>query len=137
MRFGKPFTTNTVRRLLCLCFSIAGLILIPGCGRSASQEELGEIHYHLPPIDGMETRYYLPPLMQAKPKQQSTEGTSKANSEELSATEALANPDILEVDTTTPPSTPASDSASPEPAEGEAGAPSEPAPEKNTAPEVP
>lgn len=43
-----------------------GIALLAGCGDS-NIEELGEIHYRLPRIHGMELPYHLPPRIQVPP----------------------------------------------------------------------
>lgn len=55
---------RTVRIGIChLCMT--AMLVVAGCG-GPSAEELGEVHYKFPRIEGTETRYYLPPQLQAK-----------------------------------------------------------------------
>lgn len=140
MNCGKSFIHGTMHRLLWASFALGSLALLPGCSGSASQEELGEIHYQLPRIPGMEIRYHLDPMMQSRPGNKTTNKNEQENS---AATPAEANVDPLKVfEESTPSSAPPAErdstppnlheeptSTPPEPGEKPA-----PTPEKSTAP---
>jgi len=124
-----------LHRLLWTSFSIGSIAMLPGCSGSASQEEVGEIHYQLPRIPGMEIRYHLDPMMQSRPGNKTTSKNEQGNS---AATSAEANVDPLKVfEESTPSSAPpaAPDSTSPNLHEEPPGAPPEPVEEPTPTPE--
>jgi hypothetical protein len=144
MSFGKPSISGIVRRMLWASLSIGGLVILPGCSGSTSQEELGEIHYHLPRIDGMETRYYLEPMMQSKAKPKSEDKTEQQSSAAAQLSELTGESVETTGETTTAdPPPPAAETDTPKTVEQETGSPPEPAdepapaPEKSTAPGMP
>ena len=88
MRFGPKDLIHLFHPKFGWGLMFLALASLAGCDGAASQEELGEVHYRLPRIDGMETRYVLPPQLKANSARPAAESPASPAQETAPSTPA-------------------------------------------------